>query len=265
MIPLLDALALAFPDSSKRTLRQWIENDRVLVNGEPAKERLVPADARLELNKKQTTPLPVLYSDRYFIAIEKPAGLLSVPAANEPFSALALLRLHYRSQEIYAAHRLDEAASGVLLFVRGNILREKMAAMFGAHELIREYHAIVEGRVSSAEGIWNFPLEELESYHVIISEAGRDAETHFKRLRCTPKFSHLHIELKTGRKHQIRAHTAYVGHPIIGDRRYGSLLNPLKRLGLHAKRLAFEHPITHKWIDIRSPVPRGFDGLGANL
>jgi 23S rRNA pseudouridine1911/1915/1917 synthase len=275
MIPLLDALALQFPDSAKRTLKQWIEHDRVRVNGQSIASKhtaayqwaqhLVDPQDKIELTKKQTGPVPILFADKFFIAIDKPSGLLSVPALNEPLSALTLLRQHYKSDDIYAAHRLDEGASGVLLFVRGPHMKETMARLFGAHDLTREYHAIVEGHIPHEEGEWNFPLEELENYHVVISEQGREALTFFKRLHYSAKFTHLHIQLHTGRKHQIRAHTAYVGHPIIGDKRYGSTLNPIKRLGLHAKKLAFTHPVTKKLIDIQSPLPKGFEGLGALL
>ncbi len=262
---LIDLLHLQFPDSSIRTLKQWISHGRVLVDGLPAKGPRVPAGAELEVVKKQLAPLPVLFEDRYFVAIDKPAGLLSVPAERKNQSALSILRDYYRAPNLFAAHRLDEGASGVLLFVRGESLRERMAALFGAHELEREYHAIVEGRIARSHGMWEFPLEELENYDVHVSTSGREACTEYQCLRRTSLFSHLRIRLHTGRKHQIRVHTSYVGHPIIGDTRYGSHLNPLKRLGLHATRLAFVHPITGKTIECQAPLPKRFLRLGADL
>ncbi|MBS0623996.1 MAG: RluA family pseudouridine synthase [Verrucomicrobia bacterium] len=260
-IDLLEALALKFPDSSKRTLKQWIKWGRVLVDGAEPTDFTIPKTACLDLVKKQLAPLPILYEDRWLIAIDKPAGLLSVPAERQNHSALSLLRAHYRCPHIYATHRLDQDASGVLLFARGEQMRERMAQLFGSHDLEREYAAIVEGRLASEEGMWDFPLEEREDFHVVVSDEGRPAQTYYHRLRRSARFSYLKIRLETGRKHQIRVHTAHIGHPIVGDKRYGSDCNPIKRLGLHALRLAFTHPETGKFLDIRAELPKAFKTL----
>jgi len=262
LIDLVEALSLQFPDSSKRTLKQWIKWGRILVDGEPVTEFKVSKDARIEIAKKQLAPLHILYEDRWFIAIDKPAGLLSVPAERQHRSALSLLREHFRSPHIYAAHRLDQDASGVLLFVRSELMREEMARLFGSHDLEREYAAIVEGRLASEEGDWSFPLEERDDFHVVVTSQGREAQTFYKRIKRTACFSYLRLKLHTGRKHQIRVHTSHIGHPIIGDKRYGAIANPIRRLGLHAVRLAFTHPDTGKWIDIFSPLPKSFKTLG---
>lgn len=261
-ITLLETLVKQFPESSKRTLRQWIKWGRVLVDGKISEDIEIPSTAQIAIAKKQLAPLPILFEDRSFIAIDKPTGLLSVPTEKQVYSALTILRGYFRSPHIFAAHRLDQDASGVLLFVRGEHMREEMAKRFGAHDLEREYAAIIEGRLAHQEGSWSFPLHEREDFHVIVSEQGQEARTDYVRIKRSAQFTYLRLRLHTGRKHQIRVHTAHAGHPIIGDQRYGALTNPIKRLGLHAMRLAFQHPLTKRDIEIRSPLPGAFKYLG---
>lgn len=269
----IEALRKIYPDSSRRTLQGWLENGRFLLDGEPLRRE----DALLETGqviqsketfKKQKVPgLTVLYEDRYFIVIDKPEGLLSVPLDDGRLkrNALSLLRRHYDTEQIYAVHRIDQETSGVLLFARGKQSEERFKDMFEKHDLKREYFAIVEGRIQEDAGTWQNSLLELPSYRVIESEEGKNAITHFTVTRRSAKYTYLKLLLETGRKHQIRVHCQMAGHPIVGDPRYGSVENPLKRLGLHACTLGFEHPFTKKQVSFSSPLPRVFLALGATL
>ncbi len=256
---LLDRLAQLYPDSSKRTLRNWVKWGRVLVDGKKPKGHTVTEEQTVEVAKKESF---VLYIDRSIIVIDKPAGLLSVPDESGRTSALEQLKAQYRT--VYPVHRLDQGASGILLFARSLDAKRKLSQMFRDHDLTRHYIAIVEGKVAQQQGSWSFPLEELETYDVIVSPEGRESTTHFERLNTTARFSTLKITLETGRKHQIRVHCREVGHPIVGDVRYDSTMNPIKRLALHALTLSFKHPITGKPMHFESKLPpsmRSLSGL----
>ncbi len=264
--PLIDILCQQYPESSKRTLKSWIKWGRIYVDGKPHTKAFIEEGQVVTLGQKEVPgPFPILYSDRWLIVINKPAHLLSVPADKPEDSALSLLRDHFKSTAIFAVHRLDQEASGVLLFARGLDAKHRLAEMFGAHALQREYAAIVEGRVKEESGTWQSKLEELENFNVIVSDEGRDAITHFKRDRVSAKFSFLSVTLETGRKHQIRVHCREAGHPIIGDARYDALTNPIKRLGLHAKKLSFKHPFTEKEMSFSAPPPKSFKKLGLSV
>lgn len=273
MTALLDALALRFPDSSRRTLHNWVREGRVFVDGEVVtrlpffvgKEQEIHLGAR---DKTISCPyFDILYVDRWLVAIDKPTGLLSVPATGKDASAMELLRLHFGSASIFPVHRIDRDASGVLLFARGTLAQKHLDTLFETHDLTREYTAIVEGRMARSEGTWESYLIEKENYDVVTTTAehGKRAITHFEVYRRSKLFSFLRCRLETGRKHQIRVHCKEAGHPIVGDERYSSLSNPLRRLGLHATQLTFIHPFTGKELSLTSQLPAPFQKLGAHL
>jgi tRNA pseudouridine32 synthase/23S rRNA pseudouridine746 synthase/23S rRNA pseudouridine1911/1915/1917 synthase len=266
-----DAIQFLYPDSSKRTLQNWLKAGRFSVNGRRVYQGNLVLDQGAVVSAEETfrTPkvpgLKIIYEDRYLIGIEKPSGLLSVPLDDEVGTnhALGRLREHFRSDAIFPVHRLDREASGTLIFARGTLAEEKMKDLFEAHDLERRYFAILEGNLKEEEGIWNIPLLELPSYRVVPSEAGKDAITHFKVIRRSSKYTYVWVTLETGRKHQIRVHCQTIGHPILGDARYGSQENPIDRLSLHAVSLKFIHPFTKKQVSLISPIPLSFKKLGA--
>lgn len=270
----IEALRHLYPESSRRTLQNWLRAGRFSVNGIP----LLREDTKLtpgQILRSKTTCRPqpieglkILFEDRYLVAIDKPDGLLSVPldeGAGVKRHALGLLRDHYRTDQIFAVHRIDRDTSGCLLFARGKEAEERLKRLFEAHDLTREYFAIVEGRLSASQGTWQSKLLELETFRVVESPEGRDAITHFEVLRRSPKYSYLKLRLETGRKHQIRVHCAGAGHPVLGDQRYGAHEDPIRRLCLHALRLELIHPFTKKALKLHAPVPHAFKKLGLDL
>ena len=149
------------------------------------------------------------------------------------------------------------------MFARGKASEEKFDVLFEQHDILREYYAIVEGQLKDNTGTWESNLLELPSFHVIDTPDGKHAITHYKVIRRSAKYTYLKLQLETGRKHQIRVQCQMAGHPIVGDQRYGSVENPLKRLCLHACTLGFKHPFTGKQIKFSSPLPGAFQALGA--
>lgn len=269
---LLESLQHFYPDSSKRTLTQWLNWDRVSVDGVMVKIAKTPLKKGqlLEVGEKKEpqfcSHIPILHQDRACIVIDKPASLLSV-ATDNPLEehALHFLREHYKTAAIYPVHRLDRDTSGVLLFARGKLSQDYFDTLFETHDIQRQYLAIVEGRLTQDKGTWKSYLKELENYNVVVSteEEGKLAITHFEVLRRSKKFTYLKLTLETGKKHQIRVHCKEAGHPIVGDKRYGSTCNPISRLGLHAAFLSFVHPVTKKTLSFSSNPPRAFSKLGS--
>lgn len=267
----LEALRNIFPDSSRRTLQTWLKNGRFRVDGKALERENTPLAEGQVIRSKDTFKAPkvpglkILYEDRYFVVIDKPVGLLSVPLdeADIKRHALGLLRQHLETDQIFAVHRIDRETSGILLFARGSQSEDKFDVLFENHDILREYFAIVEGQVKDNEGTWRSNLLELPSFHVIDSPEGKGAVTHYKVIRRSAKYTYLKLQLETGRKHQIRVHCQMAGHPVVGDQRYGAIENPLKRLCLHACTLGFIHPFTKKEVKFTSPLPGIFEALGA--
>ena len=268
----LDALKKLYPDSSRRSLQNWLKAGRFSIDGKPLLRDTEELETGQILSSKENCKpqlipgLKVLHEDRYLVAIDKPMGLLSVPLDDgQTKHALGMLRDHYQTDQIYAVHRIDRETSGCLLFARGKESEGKLKELFEAHDLKRIYFAIVEGRMQKKEGTWESRLLELESLQVVESEEGRIAITHYTVLKHSPKYTYLRLMLETGRKHQIRVHCSAAGHPVLGDERYGSSEDPIRRMCLHARHLELKHPFTGKLLKIESPLPVAFKKLTTNF
>jgi 23S rRNA pseudouridine1911/1915/1917 synthase len=266
-LPLLEILAQISHQSSKNTLRSWIKEGRVQVDGitiknpslDILKDQLVTVGQR----KKIIRPgIPLLYEDNDLVVIDKPSGLLSVSTAFEKGETLhALLKAHYRPRKVFIVHRLDQDTSGVMVFALNQETCDRLKDLFEVHAIERAYTAIVEGQLSMPAGTWQSYQYEDNQYLVHETQdetRGRLAVTHFKTRATSKRYSWLELQLETGRKNQIRVHCQSAGHPIVGDKKYGAQSNPLKRLCLHAHLLAFQHPFTKKLLRFESPVPEEF-------
>lgn len=266
-ILLLEALALLSPNSSKNTLRSWIKEGRVQVEGTTIKNASFPVLAGQAVTvgqrKKMAGPgIPILHEDADLVLIDKPAGLLSVGTAFEKGeTAHALLKAHYRSRTVFVVHRLDQDTSGVMVFAFSQPAYEGLKDLFEKHDIQRSYTALVEGKMQSPAGTWQSFLYEDSQY--VVRETpdeslGRLAITHYRTIDTYKRYSWLELTLETGRKNQIRVHCQAAGHPVIGDKKYGGHASPIKRLCLHAHLLAFRHPVSKKEIKVESPIPEEF-------
>jgi 23S rRNA pseudouridine1911/1915/1917 synthase len=254
---LLEALQLLVPGASNRTLRQMLEQGRVCINGIPcrlAKQRIQPDDTveigDFTARRNLGHGIKVVFEDKDLLVIEKPSGLLTIATASEKDrTAYALLReyvkLHHPKKKLFIVHRLDKFASGLLVFAKEEKVKSKLQALFKRHDVRRKYWAIVEGHVAQNQGTIRSRLAEdqtLRMHSTDDSTAGKLAITHYQVLQRLPTSTSLEVTLETGRKNQIRAHLSELGHPILGDRAYGSTRDPMGRLGLHAFQLGFIHP-----------------------
>lgn len=266
--PLLSVLAAQLPTWTRNTLRQRLELGCIVVNGSPIDRRdheLRVGDV-VEIRAKHDgrtvaakTGLTVLFADDALCAIDKPAGLLSVSSDDErERTALALLRTQLgrgRAVDLWPVHRLDRETSGVLLFARTQAARESVQANWT--DTTKVYAAVVEGHPEPPDGTIDRPLWEDRSLRVHVGEhaEARPARTHYRTVARGPARARLEVELDTGRKHQIRAHLAWLGHAVVGDDRYGSRA---PRLCLHAQRLVLTHPQDGRQLVFEAPVPSAF-------
>ncbi|WP_075883150.1 RluA family pseudouridine synthase [Candidatus Protochlamydia sp. W-9] len=266
-LPIFEALTLLSPQSSKNTLRSWIKEGRIEVDGIVVKNNHfeVLEGQVISLNQRKKivgSGIQILYEDADLAIIYKPSGLLSVATAFEKGETThALLKAHYKPRKVFVVHRLDQDTSGVMVFAFNEKTCKGLKDLFEVHDISRSYTAIVEGQLLSPSGIWKSYLYEDSQYFVHETEDetyGRLAITHYRTLKTLKKYSLVELTLETGRKNQIRVHCQSAGHPVVGDKKYGAHTNPLKRLCLHAHLLAFKHPISRKIIRIESPIPEEF-------
>lgn len=264
-LPLLDVLAILAPESSKTTLRSWVEQGRVLIEGAKVKKTQLIVSQGQEVcvgPRKQFAPegIEILYEDREFIVIHKPEGLLSVDTVFEKqLSAHTILKRRF-SQTVHPVHRLDRETSGVMVFAYSERAKEHFKEIFYHHDIEREYIALVEGVPSTPSGTWQSYLVEDPTYVVrsTSSSEGRLAITHYEILKAGKRSALLRLRLETGRKNQIRVHCKEAGHPIVGDIKYGAQTNSIGRVALHAHKLGFVHPVTKKKLSFQVPFPESF-------
>jgi 23S rRNA pseudouridine1911/1915/1917 synthase len=270
---LLEAIRALVPGAPNRTLRLMLQHGRVRINGETAKvaSQLVAAGDEVEIvdqgeSRPQVRGLQIVYEDKDLLLVEKPSGLLTVATEHEQErTAYAYLRQYLKErnpkQRLFIVHRLDKFASGVLVFAKSESIKARLQALFSSHNIQRKYWAIVEGRMEKDRGAIRSFLAENRAGRMHSTEdvsEGKMAVTHFRVLRRFTQLTALEVTLETGRKNQIRAHMAELGHPIVGDRSYGSKLNPMGRLGLHAFLLGFMHPMLGTPVEHTTKIPPEF-------
>ena len=210
--------------------------------------------------------LRIIFEDSDLIVVEKKEGLLTVTTGRESETTAFLILKNYVKKsstrnKIYTVHRLDRETSGVILFAKHSdaqhILRDNW------HEIVtkRVYVAVVEGKVEKeSDRIVSWLTENEISLKISSSRTdngGKEAITNYRVIKSNDEFSLLEIELETGRKNQIRVHMESIGHPIVGDRKYGSTTT-IGRLALHARVLEFYHPMTSEPLHFETPVPKEF-------
>lgn len=272
---LLDFLRRALPGWKRKTLEQRVRAGCVEVDGQPrvhphhelaagSRVRVLPEDqGRAPL--REPAGFGLLFADAALIAIDKPAGLLSVPLdQRRGSSALGLVREWIsrpgRPVRVWPVHRLDRETSGVLLFALDARAKEELQSSWS--EARKLYLAVVEGSPAAQEGSVDEPLWEDAQHqvHVGARSGAKPARTRWRVLARASARSLLAVELDTGRRQQIRAHLAYLGHPVAGDPRRGGSGG---RMGLHALRLELAHPESGAPLRFEAPPPREFRALFA--
>ena len=229
----------------------------------------VPPVRIAESQPKVARPLnfEILFEDPYLLVIDKPSGVAVHGGSGVSFGVIESLRAaRPQAKALELAHRLDRDTSGLL------IVAKKRSALVELHRMLREGE-VEKIYVAAVKGRWQGGQRELrESLHkhvnakgerrVSVHSEGQTALTKVKPLQAGNEFSYLELRLLTGRTHQIRVHLAHAGHPVLGDDKYGDFVlnrglarQGVKRLFLHARRLAFKHPVEKKQVKLDSPLP----------
>ena len=248
---------------------------RVRVNGEIEKnaKREIAVDDDIRIAQKSVhialpPGLAILHEDRDILVVLKSQGLLTVATERErETTAQAYLNAYLKQKgedRVHVVHRLDRETSGVLIFAKHFEAREALKAQFAVHEVDRVYVAIIEGAMHPAKGTIQSHLRERRDLRMESVKSHPDAKlavTHYRTIESKNGYSMLEITLETGRKNQIRTHLAEGGHPVIGDRMYGSTVNPIGRLGLHAQLLGFDHPVSGQHLVFTAAIPKAFRDL----
>jgi 23S rRNA pseudouridine1911/1915/1917 synthase len=273
---LLEFLLLHLKQSRNNT-KTLLAKKKVMVDGVVVSQfdYMLKPKQRVSLNPipiKQTSlkqELDILYEDDTLIVINKPAGLLTVASDNEKEKTAYRMLSDYvatkdKRNRVYITHRLDRDTSGVLMILKDAALRDTMQDNWNDAVVKRGYIAIVEGVMEKESGTIRSWLRETKTNIMYSSSRpndGQEAITHYQLLKQSPYYAMLQVEIDSGRKNQIRVHMKDIGHLVIGDDKYGSVSNPLKRLGLHAHQLDFYHPLTKQLMKMNAPIPKEFSKL----
>ena len=258
-------------DLSKKTIKNYITHKMVMVNNNVITNTnyQVHKNDIIEINYNKTEikdyNLEILYEDNYLIAINKPCKLLSISNDKEKnITAYRIvsdyLKKEKKTNKIFVVHRLDEETSGILIFAKDQKTQKIMQDNWNELVTKRGYIAIVEGNISKDGRIENLLYEEKNTF-VHSSKIGKKAITNYKVLKTNDKYTLLDIHIDTGRKNQIRVHMSEMGNPIVGDKKYGSKIDPINKMCLHNYELEFKHPITHKIYHFDYDYPSYFNKL----
>ena len=246
----------ATPVKSHRKIK---EGDRIVVELEsPAPQKLHP----------ENIPLEIIYEDADILVINKPVGMVVHPAAGN-YSGTLVNALLYHCEKLSdlnhplrpgIVHRLHKDTSGVMVVAKNNASHIALARQFEEHSIRRKYVALVDGLVEFDEGMVDMPLgrhaRDREKMAVTFTKS-REAQTEYKVVKRLGDKTLLEIFPRTGRTHQIRVHLAYLGHPVLGDKKYG-MATSFTRLALHAQTLGLVHPTQGRHMEFNSDLPPEF-------
>ena len=277
---LLEFLLLTFKDQSRNSVKSLLGSHRVSIDGAPVTQfnfKLFPGDTVIisssPIRKKTRSNLPIIFEDNDLIVINKPSKLLSVPSDNEKGSTAFRMVNDYLQQKdkhnrAFIIHRLDEDTSGVLMFAKNDRMAKALTDGDNWNNLVKKrgYYAIVEGTLDTKEGTIRSYLKKNSQNMMYSSKKKGDGQlaiTNYKIIQENGQYSLADVDIKTGRKNQIRVHFGDLGHFIVGDDKYGEPSNPIKRLGLHAYELDIIHPFTGKLLKFKAPMPKEFESCMA--
>jgi 23S rRNA pseudouridine1911/1915/1917 synthase len=292
------ALAEAVPHLSRVRLQALLNEGAITIGGKPINapssrkyagqpfEITVPP-ARPDKAQAQNMSLIVVYEDDYLLVVDKPAGLVVHPAAGHPDGTLVNALLHHCKGRLSGiggvqrpgiVHRIDRDTSGLLVVAKTDAAHEGLAKLFAAHDIDRQYLAVVSGVPTLPAGTIRTQIGRStvnrKKMAVLHDNKGKHAVTHFKVQERFKSTALIECTLETGRTHQVRVHLAHIGHPLIGDATYSNRQKSYRigpnqsifaRQALHAARLGFIHPVTGEKLQFASNLPEDIQELLSEL
>ena len=264
-------------DHSKTKVKSMLKHNQFAVNSMPTSQFDTPLEDGDKVSVNFTKSFRVfsspriklVYEDNDILVINKGYGVLSMGTDNiKEGTAYSIMREYVKYSDprakVFIVHRLDRDTSGLMMLAKTMEAKDTMQHNWNNMVLNRKYVAVVEGVIPDDEGVVKSYLAETAQFEVYSTQdptKGQLAITRYKVLKRSSGYTLVELELDTGRKNQIRVHMKDLGHPIVGDRKYGASSSPIRRLALHARTLRFVHPITRKEMNFELPVPTRFAGL----
>ncbi len=273
------------PDITRSAIQGYIAGGNVKVNSEVVnknyKARIndivtieIPAPIPLEA-LPENIPLDIVYEDNDVIVVNKPKGMVVHPAAGNYTGTLVNALLHHCKDSLSGingvlrpgiVHRIDKNTSGLLIVAKNDCAHKNLAEQIKSHSFTREYETVVYGNIKEDTGTINQPIGRNpydRKKMAVVAKNSKEAITHFCVLERFNEFTHLAVQLETGRTHQIRVHMSYINHPVAGDDVYGPKKVITKLCGqcLHARKIGFKHPVTDEYLEFSSDLPEYFQNF----
>lgn len=283
-------LSEQLPDFSRSYLQKLLKEQSVTVQEKAVKANYkvqegdyivleIPEEQELTA-EPENIPLEILYEDDDVLIVNKPKGMVVHPAAGHNTGTLVNAVLYHCRDQLSGingvlrpgiVHRIDMDTTGALAVCKNDAAHQSLAAQLAVHSITRRYRAIVHGGFREDTGtvtgdIGRHPVDRKKM--AVGVKNGKPAVTHYRVLERFGSFTYIECELETGRTHQIRAHMAHIGHPLLGDAVYGPAKCPFPGLQgqcLHAMVLGFIHPSTGEYLEVTAPLPEYFEALLAKL
>lgn len=266
---LIEFLKKMFSNLSKNSVKSLLHNEKVFVNGNMTTKynyELNIGDV-VEIREKVAKNIDIIYEDKDIIVINKPSGLLTVATEKEKNKTAYHLVMEYlkkknKNNRIFIIHRLDKDTSGIIMFAKNE--RAKHLYQDNWNDIVKKrcYYAVIDGKMENKEGtIKSYLKENGNMVYSVKDRSGKIAITEYKVLKERKNISLLDINLKTGRKNQIRVHMKENKTPILGDLKYGEKSKLINRLALHAYKLELINPVTKKLLTFEVNMPNEFKVL----
>ena len=274
--PLLEWL-LEHVSQSRTKIKATLQGRGIKVNGKTVSQFDFPLEPGMKVAVSKTKRnqqsfksryVKIVYEDRWLIVVEKNIGILSMAAGHSSLNVKSVLDDYFKKSRqkctAHVVHRLDRDTSGLMVYAKD--IDTEQILEHNWHQIVydRRYVAVVSGEMMEDEGTiqnWLKDNKAYVTYSSPVDNGGKLAITHFHVLDRTTEHSLVEYKLETGRKNQIRVHSADMGHPVCGDVKYGNGDDPRHRLCLHAWLLCFNHPITGESMEFETPVPTAFRQL----
>lgn len=275
--PLLEFLLDSMENTSRTKIKSTLQGRGVKVNGKVITQFDYPLSCGMKVavsRSKQNAEMfknryiKIVYEDRYIVVVEKNVGILSMAAGHSSLNVKTVLDSYFKKSRqkctAHVVHRLDRDTSGLMIYAKD--MQTEQILEHEWHDIVydRRYVAVVSGEMEDDYGTMTSWLKDNKAYITYSSpydNGGKYAVTHFHTLDRTTDHSLVEFRLETGRKNQIRVHSADMGHPVCGDIKYGNGDDPIGRLCLHAYVLCFYHPITRRRMEFETPIPVNFRKL----